>query len=255
MVGTRKAGTTWLYQNFLADPEIAVSPLVKESRFFLGAIDGQAYNSLFTEPGLVRLEVDTALCYEDEAIRRIRAYTDSMRVLLVLREPVSFAVSRFIHAIRKGELPALSIDRAISEHPLFRSELNYPDIIRRFQVPGIDLLKIRYESLADDPVSFYRRVRRHLTCLESDLSPRSLEPKNVARVARIPLAGGLVSRAATAARGVGLHRLVNATKALPFFQRMDRPARHEELAEFRELAQRAVEESFPESMRLYAEIE
>lgn len=218
-------------------------------------MDDRTYDSLFTKPGLVRLEVDTALCYEDEAVRRIQAYAETMRVLLVLREPVSFAVSRFIHATRKGELPAMEIERAISEHPLFQSELNYPGIVRRFQLPGINLLTIRYESLADDAVGFYRRVRRHLTGLDSDLPPQSLEPENVARVGRIPFAGALLSRAATAARGVGLHRLVNAAKGLPMFRRMERPAGHEEMAKLRGLARRAVEVRFPESTRLYEEIE
>ena len=58
VIGTRKAGTTWLYENFKLDSDFLVSEKVKESGFFSKELiqdyDIRSYTSLIdTQPYLL----------------------------------------------------------------------------------------------------------------------------------------------------------------------------------------------------------
>jgi hypothetical protein len=251
VIGSRKAGTTWLYENFRKDPELSVSELVKESRFFLGAIDEASYDRLFTKLG-VRIEVDSALCYSVEAPRRLLAYRQPMNLLLILREPISFAVSRYIHARRKGEVGRLSITDAIARHPIFHTELDYRRMVERFSAPGLNLKTLRFEALSEDPVGFYRTARRHLTGLESDHVPTDLEPVNVARRSRVPFVTKLLSDAAKVARHAQWHGVVNAAKAIGLHRMLEQGQSTDDLTALRSDARTAVEQNFPDAIAVYA---
>jgi len=116
IIGTRKSGTTWLYENFRQDPRVVVSDKVKESGFFTGKsnLDTARYHDLFDpKSDLPRLEVDTSVCYASDAPDCIEQYNPQMRIVLILREPGSFLASRHTHSLRKGELSELDPTEAL----------------------------------------------------------------------------------------------------------------------------------------------
>ena len=63
VVGSRKCGTTWLYENFRHDPELTVSKTVKESGFFARPDDRdfEYYEGLFPNKPGKKVEVDASL--------------------------------------------------------------------------------------------------------------------------------------------------------------------------------------------------
>lgn len=254
VVGSRKAGTTWLYENFLADPEISVSPVVKESRFFLGAMTELQYHRLFTVPGRWMIEVDTALCYSDRVPVNIGSYTKEMNILLILRNPVEYAVSRFIHARRKGEIGEADIFQAIRNHAVFSTELDYTRMIQRFDCDGMHLRVMTYESLVENPVSFYATAKSHLTGVQCDTEPLLMEKVNVSRSARFSAFSRLLSDAAKMARAGRLHWLVNAAKRSGILKLIERPEGDVLKEDLYVPAKAAVEEFYPASLETYRKV-
>ncbi|MCU1456012.1 MAG: hypothetical protein JWL73_104 [Actinomycetia bacterium] len=103
IAGVNKAGTTSLFASLSEHPAIAPAS-IKETRYFLPARYGKplapraTYDEYFADaaPGSVRLEATPSYFYGDAAVAR--AIDDALpdpRVVVVLREPVSRAISFF----------------------------------------------------------------------------------------------------------------------------------------------------------------
>jgi hypothetical protein len=222
VVGSRKAGTTWLYENFKLDPGVCVATDVKESRYFLGSMDEGEYDKLFAcKARGHRLEVDTALFHEPSAAGRIAAYSSDMRVLVIVREPVSFAVSRYIHSRRKGELEDLPLGAALDRNRDIAAEFSYRTNVERFRNAGLDTVVIAFEDLTVDQDRFYARARAALTGEMSAAAPQIRTAVNQARTSSAPALTALLATVAKSARAAGMHRMVNRAKGLGLHQRVE----------------------------------
>ncbi|MEP1207423.1 MAG: sulfotransferase domain-containing protein [Rhizobiaceae bacterium] len=218
IVGTRKAGTTWLYENFRRDPRVSVSELVKESGYFSGSaqLDRKSYDALQNSEGQGhRIEVDSSVCYADAAPDLLDAYNSEMRVVLIFREPSAFLASRHVHSLRKGELSEKSAIAAYENNEWLRRELDYPAITKRFQRFHEQgrLNVFAYEQMKVDPVGFYTDVLTALNVTKQDGFLPDTAPVNVSRSTKLPLASAAFSKGAVTARRLGLHGLVNALKS------------------------------------------
>src|SRR5919112_4357571 len=154
VIGSRKCGTTWLYQNFLDDPDIAVSRKVKESGFFARADDHDFsyYEGLFPQSPGKRVEVDSSLVYSPTAPAKILEYNPQMKIALILRDPVDYAVSRFLHMQRKRQVSAAHIADTVKSDNVLRRELDYVSMLARFEPfrrQG-SMLILPYSVLASD---------------------------------------------------------------------------------------------------------
>lgn len=218
IIGTRKAGTTWLYENFRRDPRVSVSEVVKESGYFAGStpMDRKKYGALYpaNEQGR-RIEVDTSVCYADAAPDLLETYNPEMRVVLIFREPSAFLTSRYIHSLRKGEVSEGSPIEAYESNEWLRRELDYPAIVARFEKfrERGALTVFAYERIKTDPIGFYTEVLVALGVRESSDFVPDTEPVNVSRSSKLPFASVMFSKGAIAARNLGLHGLVNALKS------------------------------------------
>lgn len=219
VIGTRKAGTTWLYENFRRDPRISVSEVVKESGFFTGEVKNLTYDkyqALFdaAAPGQ-RVEVDSSVCYADAAAELIERYHPKMRVVLVFRDPVSFLRSRHVHSLRKGELAQSDPLEALQRNHWLQRELDYPAIVARFarfERRGT-LTILAYEDMISDPLRFYEVVVQALGIEgHTDFLP-DVEPVNVSRSSRLRVVSAAFSQGAIVARRLGLHQMVNSLKS------------------------------------------
>lgn len=259
VIGSRKCGTTWLYENFLADPDVCVSRKVKESGFFARADDQDRayYESLFPDAPGPRVEVDSSLAYSDVAPARIMAYNPRMKLVLVVRDPVEYAVSRYLHMQRKNQLSPAQVPDLVANDEVLRSELDYPAMLARFaefRAVG-SLLVVPYSLLASDSANFYDTVKRHLVGRTGSGFRPTTERVNVSRSSRWARVRGMLSRAANAARRRRLHGVVNLAKKLGLHRLLEKPVDAARLAALRESVSQAVAASHGPSVALYRQVE
>lgn len=257
VIGTRKTGTTWLYENFRKDPRVVVSDKVKESGFFTGetSLDAPRYHGLFeANDALPCLEVDTSVCYAPDAPDCIEQYNPQMRVVLILREPGSFLASRHTHSLRKGELKEQGPAEALEANSWLQDELDYPAITERFARFGDQLSVFRYSDMKDDPVGFYTRVLSALGVEDDGRFTPETEPVNVSRNSKLRVVTGFLSKSAFAARRIGLHRLVNGLKSFGLHKKLEIHNDEAEKAKSQEQATQAVAELMPNTVRFYEDL-
>ena len=255
VIGTRKAGTTWLYENMRKDDRVCVSEKVKESGFFAGmpSLDTTKYDALFEpQAGQVQLEVDTSVCYDGEAPNRIEAYNPDMRIVLVFREPAAFLSSRHTHSLRKGEVSQSDPAEAMEAHEWLRDELDYPAIAARFgRFAERGALKIvKYEDLKSDPHGFYRDVMEGLGVTDGSFVPDT-EPVNVSRESSMQFVSAALSKGAIAARKMGLHSLVNGLKSFGLHKKIEHQRDTSQVADSLTTIRAAVETYRPETLAYY----
>lgn len=259
VVGTRKAATTWVYANLLADERFCVSDKVKESGFFAGSIslDFEEYCKLYSpREGQYCVEVDTSICYAQNCVDRINRYAPAAKVVLVLRNPVDYLVSRYIHSTRKGEISANSIAEAVETTPWLREELDYPRIVSRLEQLGEGrLLLLSYESLIEDNLSFMRKVVSHLSGGRESLDDVLVNDKqNVARNSTFPLLSRILSSAAKFARRYQLHALVNVAKGTGVLKLIECGVKTDAHSELRKQAESVIEKNFRKSVDVWKSV-
>ena len=259
VMGSRKCGTTWLYENFKKDPDISVSRKVKESGFFAcpDDTDARAYEKLYPKGRGNRVEVDSSLIYSHISARKIMGYNPAMRVALILREPVEYAVSRYIQAIRKGEISEKEISKAVVEEELLRSELDYPELVKRledFESKG-NVLIVPYSLLQNAPSRFYFTVKSHLIGNSSECFEPSLEKINVARKGRWTVATSVLSHAAVMARRHKLHSIVNLAKAMGLHKLFEKSYDNYDIHDLKKIVSPSIVENYASSVSLYGKIE
>lgn len=218
VVGSRKCGTTWLYENFRHDPALTVSDTVKESGFFarLDDRDFEYYEGLFPNKPGKKVEVDASLAYSDVSPPKIYDYNPDMKIVLILRDPIEYAVSRYIHLARKGQVSTAEITELLRQDSVLNRELDYQSMVgryRRFDLKG-NLLVLPYEFLKADPALFYKAVKSHLIgATTNDYEPR-IDRVNVARESKWTSVTRFLAQTANAARQRRLHSVVNFAKRL-----------------------------------------
>lgn len=226
---------------------------VKETGFFAGRIDNATYDRLYGSSEGVRVEVDSSLATAQGVVERIRSYDSQMRVALVLRDPVAFAVSRYIHGLRKGDIQSQDIVQAIRSDVVLRAELDYDMIVSRFRrIAGTRVF--RFEDIRSDGAAYYSSIRTHLTGLAPIDRIWQSSPVNEARVTAARGTTTWLARQATVARRYGLHRLVNAAKAARLHTLLERPLHNAERRELTDRAATVIHEEFPLSLVRYNEV-
>ncbi|WP_309644322.1 sulfotransferase domain-containing protein [Phenylobacterium sp.] len=108
VAGVQKAGTTALYDYLAEDPSIGLSK-VKEVHFFddetvdWAAPDYGAYHAQFDWSGpAIRGEATPIYLYWPRSLERIAAYNPSVRIIVMLRDPVARAWSHWKMEYARG---------------------------------------------------------------------------------------------------------------------------------------------------------
>ncbi len=169
-IGTQKGGTTWLYHMLQHHPAIRFPAGRKEVHYWDGP-GGRSlawYRQLFEGPGC-HGDVTPAYQILDVAtIRAIREAFPDLRLILLMRNPVERAWSSAKMALGRAEmtLPEASeqwfIDHFRSQGSLRRGD--YETAIRNWRgaFPAEQLMILRYERIAREPVALLGDVARHL---------------------------------------------------------------------------------------------
>ena len=105
IVGAQKAGTTSLYRYLVQHPKVK-SALIKEIHYFdLNNNKSLTwYKSFFPlkQEGYITGEASPYYMYHPLAIKRIANYNPDAKIILLLRDPVSRAISHYYHEVRNG---------------------------------------------------------------------------------------------------------------------------------------------------------
>jgi hypothetical protein len=147
IAGVNKAGTTSLFVSLQTHPQVATSA-VKETRYFLPARYGRGleppsvYESYFASAGdrPVRLEATPSYFYGGQPLvdEMVRLLGSEVRIVVVLREPVSRFVSYFAFQKARLRIPeAMTVEEYLATADgLGRAAFSDPDNERWFAFLG-----------------------------------------------------------------------------------------------------------------------
>jgi hypothetical protein len=122
IVGAQRCGTTYLFTILDEHPEIEMArPALPEPKYFLNrdfqACNPEDYESRFfgRKPKAARLgEKGTSYMEHEIAGRRISSWYPDTRLIFLLRNPATRAISNYRFSVRNG-LESLPMDRAFAE--------------------------------------------------------------------------------------------------------------------------------------------
>ena len=201
VAGAQKAGTTALFDYLSELPELELPP-VKEAHFFddeehvdWSAPDYGPYHALFSNPARLWGEATPIYLYWPNALERIRAYNQAMKLILLFRDPIERAWSHwkmeyargketepFAWCIREGRARMAEAE----PYPGFHRVYSYVErgfygrqLARVLQLfPRDQLLILHSEDLKRDATSTIATVSRFLGVAEplGSIAPRISRP-------------------------------------------------------------------------------
>lgn len=211
-IGSQRAGTTWLHECLNEHPEVYV-PEEKELHFFDRFYDKglEHYSANFTAEkrsgAKVWGELTPNYYQEDQALERIKATIPNVKIIYILREPVSRAFSQY-QLYKPSQFSDLSFEEVIENKP-FVTDLSMQgkhlqrvySLFDREQV-----LVLFYDDLSAQPQSLLKKVYEFVG-VNTEFSPSHLD-KRINRVVLPGLQEKLQS--------IGLGWLITLVKASPF---------------------------------------
>jgi hypothetical protein len=218
-IGPQRTASSWLDRSLRMHPDLILPTHVKETFFFdrhyqrgfgwySNLFDNSRQNCMLGEVGPTYFE-------SQDALNRIILHNGKSRIIILARNPIARTFSLFCHERAKGRVPknffeAIRIQNRIVESgryssiaPRWESAFGYKNVLYVAQEdicsdPGAQLIAI-FDFLGVDrialPVGFEERFGQGV-------------------VPRYTLLAGIASRAASALRSTGFHRLVQLGKRM-----------------------------------------
>lgn len=216
VIGSRKAGTSWLHANLLNDPYFSTTVHTKETNYWgtNPRCSKLQYNKIFQQnSGSFRVECDASLCTDPITIEKLVNAKVEPSIILILRNPRDFLVSRFIHSRRKGEIANSTQLEDFLMLDWVQAEINYELILNKF-TGKFPTNVLKFEKIHENPYLYYKQV---CSCLNSDYQQDEnfvLETNKVnqMRTSRFPILSKAQTSLATGIRNMGFHKLVNSLK-------------------------------------------
>lgn len=217
-IGPQRTGTTWLYEYFVARPDVAVPRGVKETFFFdrryHRGVDW--YSRHFWAEGQLRtVEVAPTYFHHPEVPARILHELGAVPLVCTLRDPARRAFSLYQHFQRLGRAQC-SFRQAVERCPEILDSSRYATCLRRwYQQFGRDRVCIVFlEDLASNQEAFVRRVCRHFG-LEYLPAAKSLQRRvNEGTLPRSAALAWVGNGTADFLRGLGWYGIVEAAKSM-----------------------------------------
>jgi len=202
-VGAEKSGTTWIADCLREHPEVNI-PKVKEYFFF------NDYDPHFLSIKNYRYrrgikwyarqfngnrkkatgEISPTYIYSRVTAGRIKKNFPDVKIIVVLREPVSRAFSQYIHDKRLGVIKDITFDEAVRMYRnylekgyYFKHLSNYFELFDRNNI-----LVMFHEDLLGKPQKSIKTIYKFLGLKDTKFLPKSVNrKKNPAGRARYPL--------------------------------------------------------------------
>lgn len=172
-IGVRKSGTTWLYENFHAHPEVDAGVRKSHHYFdknFHDPLRGYLRNfASDADDDLARGEVTTDYAFmPEQRIRFLRRVMPEVRLVLLLRNPVEREWSLVVHHAVKHGIPIEGLTDDLVIPFLEKSKTlrrgGYSGVIERWHsiFPPEQLFVGFYEDIAQRPRWLLTRVFEHI---------------------------------------------------------------------------------------------
>lgn len=211
-IGAQRAGTTWLHECLGEHPDVYVPP-EKELHFFDRFYDKglKNYEDYFSleKRGDVSVwgELTPNYYQEDQALERIKADIPEVKIIYVIREPVSRAFSQY-QLYKPTQFAEMSFAQVIETQP-FVTDLSMQGkhLQRTYSLfPNEQVLVLFYDDLSNDPKTTLEKVYAFIG-VDHNFVPEHLD-KRINRVVLPDLQEKF--------QKLGLGWLIDLVKASPF---------------------------------------
>lgn len=187
-VGAQKSGTSWAYACLYEHPQICAP--VKEIHFFSRPRFSEGkewYENHFKncKDGVLRGEFSTSYLYSHEAPERIHELYPEVKLIAILRNPITRAYSQYRNAIKAGEIKeGTSFEEYSKNEESVLAQGLYATQLKRYYelFPNEQILVLIYEDIRKDPIAFMRRIYTFLGVDPDFVSSMVHDEINVARV-------------------------------------------------------------------------
>jgi len=183
-IGSGKCGSTWIYDNIVAHPEVCNKNL-KELNYFSDLYPEHEfswYESQFCKCQGDELKGEFSVTYlaNADAPKRIKKHFPNVKLIAIVRNPVKRAFSNYLHSIRKGDVRA---DLPFAEY--IRDEDNlapgrYHEYLANFyqEFPKEQILVIVLEEFLQDIPAGMKQIYQHIGVKDIDFLPENYRQKN-----------------------------------------------------------------------------
>ena len=226
-IGAQKSGTSWAYACLYEHPEICAP--VKEIHFFSRPRFEKGrewYESHFKncDASKCRGEFSTSYLYSEKTPQRIKELYPDIKLIAILRNPVSRAISQYFNAIKAGEIDAtISFETYMKDEPSVMEQGLYAEQLERYMnvFKKDQILVLIYEDIRKDPKAFMRSIYQFLGIAEDFESTMLYKEINVARAPRAMSLERFMHHISEVLRKIGLDGFVHGIRktGLPDFVR------------------------------------
>ena len=247
-IGAQKSGTSWVYACLYEHPEICAP--IKELHFFSRPRFEKGkewYERHFKKcaAGKKVGEFSTSYLFSKEAPQRIFDLYPDIKLIAILRNPVTRAVSQYKNAIKAGEINEektfaayMAQEPSVCAQGMYFQQLeHYTSLFAREQI-----LLLVYEDSKKDPKAFMQKIYRFLGVDDTFVPSMLYSEINVARTPKVVTLDRVMHYSAEFLRSVGLDKFVYHIRksGLPDIVRThntksEQPVREAEYAELKHL--------------------
>lgn len=169
VIGMPRGGTTWLYENIKAHPDVCVSEIKEINRYLLDMNDDK-YRRLFKNSSRpFKFDISPLYYFDREALVEIARRHD--KVILLEREPVSWLASMRKQIAKYNDAANEMASTGVFRFPVAKHRQVTFDAIGYDQqryiaevesVFGDRLLKLRFSDVEERPVALLKSIERFL---------------------------------------------------------------------------------------------
>lgn len=217
-VGAQKSGTSWAYACLYEHPEICAP--IKEIHFFSRDRFSKGlewYEGHFArcKPHAVCGEFSTSYLYSMDAPLRIHASYPEAKIIAILRNPVTRAISQYGNAIKAGEISeTMSFETYMKTEPSVLEQGLYAKQLKRYysHFDQSHMCIMIYEDIKKDPKTFMQTIYRFLNVDQNFIPSMLGDSINVARIPKHVFIERVMHRCSEFLRKHGLDRLVHMVR-------------------------------------------
>ncbi len=213
-VGAQKSGTSWVYACLYEHPEICAP--IKEIHFFSRPRFEKGkewYESHFTkcDADTKKGEFSTSYLYSQETPERIKLYYPDVKIIAILRNPVTRAYSQYRNAIKAGEISeSVTFETYQEEEKSVIAQGRYAEQLERYLklFRRDQMLVLVYEDIDRDKLAFIKRIYEFIGVDTSFVPSMLNEWINVARTPKRVFIDRIMHHSAEFLRRQGLDKVV-----------------------------------------------